>query len=326
MVVSTSVIVTDGVRAMVGEQKGFSGLLRKDASNSIFHCIIHQEALCGKSVQQSNCMKLVVKITSLIRGGNRSHSYRKFRSFLEETDASHGDMLLNSHIRWLGAGKCVELFFALRREIPLFLKTEISSDTTDLDQEMLNHTFLCELAFLSDITKHMNDLNMKLQGKQQNVSDLFGHVNGFRNKLKLFNTAIQRNDLTHFPCCKELAEDLSISVGSKFSTFVSNIEGMMEECKTQLTDFKNDIAFFHNPIIFVNEEQLAQLQLELCNLQADPILSTMKEKGMDLLKILPKETCPQLRDFGLRMNSVFDSTYLRETTFSNMKFIKSCFR
>jgi hypothetical protein len=72
---------------------------------------------------------------------------------------------------------------ALRREIPLFLKDEISSDTTDMEQEMLNPTFLCELVFLTDITKHMNDLNMKLQGKQQNVSNLFGHVNGFHNKL-----------------------------------------------------------------------------------------------------------------------------------------------
>jgi hypothetical protein len=109
----------------------------------------------------------------------------------------------------LSAGKCLERFSALRREIPSFLKDEISSDTTDLEQEMLNPTFFCELVFLTDITKHMNDLNMKLQRKNQNVSNLFGHVNGFRNKLKLFETAIERNNLTYFPCCKELAEKLS---------------------------------------------------------------------------------------------------------------------
>jgi hypothetical protein len=74
-----SSIVTDGAKAMV-EQKGFSGLLRKSGVKCpIFHCITHQEALCGKSVQQSNCMKVVVKITNLIRGGNRSLSHRKFR-------------------------------------------------------------------------------------------------------------------------------------------------------------------------------------------------------------------------------------------------------
>jgi hypothetical protein len=105
-------------------------------------------------------MKVVVKITNVISGGNRSLSHRKFRSFLEETDASYGDLLLHSQIRSLSAGKCLELIFALRREIPLFLKDKISSDTTDLEQKMLNPTFLRELVFLTDITKHMNDLNM----------------------------------------------------------------------------------------------------------------------------------------------------------------------
>jgi hypothetical protein len=52
---------------MVGEHRGFSGLLRKSGVKyPIFQFITHQEDLCGKSVQQSNCMKLVVKIINLI--------------------------------------------------------------------------------------------------------------------------------------------------------------------------------------------------------------------------------------------------------------------
>jgi hypothetical protein len=84
-----SSIVTDGVNAMVGEQKGFSRCLRKSSVKCpIFHCSIHHEALCGKSAQQSNHMKVVVKITNLITAGNRLLSHSKFRSFLEEIDAS----------------------------------------------------------------------------------------------------------------------------------------------------------------------------------------------------------------------------------------------
>jgi hypothetical protein len=44
---------------------------------------------------------------------------------------------------------------------------------------------------------------------------------------------------------------------------------MMKEFQTRFTDYeimKNDIALFHNPFIVVNEEQPAQLQLELCDL------------------------------------------------------------
>jgi hypothetical protein len=105
---------------MVGEPKGFSGLLRKSGVKCpIFHCIIHQEVLCGKSVQQSNCMKVVVKIINLISEGNRALSHRKFRSFLEETDDSYGDLLLHSQIRWLSAGKCLEQFFCLEKRTSL---------------------------------------------------------------------------------------------------------------------------------------------------------------------------------------------------------------
>jgi hypothetical protein len=71
----------------------------------VFHCIVYQEALCGKSVQQSNSVKVVVKITILIRGGNRALSHSKFRSFLEEIDASYGNLLLHSQIQWLSAGR-----------------------------------------------------------------------------------------------------------------------------------------------------------------------------------------------------------------------------
>jgi hypothetical protein len=59
---------------------------------------------------------------------------------------------------------------------------------------------------------------------------------------------------THFPCCKELAEELSNYEVSDFCTFISNIEGMMEEFQTRFTDFeitKNDIALFNNPFIVV---------------------------------------------------------------------------
>jgi hypothetical protein len=42
-----SSIVTDGSKAVAGEQKVFSGLLRKSGVKClIFHCNIHQEALC----------------------------------------------------------------------------------------------------------------------------------------------------------------------------------------------------------------------------------------------------------------------------------------
>ena len=80
-----SCIVTDGARAMTGNNTGLVGLLKKNGMNCItLHCIIHQQALCGKMLQTSDVMKAVVQIVNLIRGGNKAHRHRRFITFLEE--------------------------------------------------------------------------------------------------------------------------------------------------------------------------------------------------------------------------------------------------
>jgi len=58
------------------------------------------------------------------------------------------------------------------------------------------------------------------------------------------------------------------------------------------------------------------LQDELCDLQNDISLKTVKETGAEVYKILAKSSYPKLRDFGLRIYSMFGSTYLCETLFS----------
>lgn len=84
-------IVTDGAKAMVGTEIGFCGQLRKNNIYcSMIHCIIHQEALCGKIIKMTLTMKLSTKITNLIRGGNKSLSHRKFQVLLQEVNAAYG--------------------------------------------------------------------------------------------------------------------------------------------------------------------------------------------------------------------------------------------
>jgi hypothetical protein len=147
-------------------------------------------------------MKTVVRITNLIRGGNKAISHRKFREFLQQIESSYGDLLLHSEARWLSAGKYLERFFALRSEIPIFLNENFKAKTAHLENQLHVPEFLRELAFLSDITGHLNDFNLKLQGKEQTVSNLFGYIKGFRNKVKIFKVSLEKNDLAHFRACK----------------------------------------------------------------------------------------------------------------------------
>ena len=61
-----------------------------------------------------------------------------------------------------------------------------------------------DLAFLTDICGHLNDLNLKLQGKSQLITILHGDVSAFRIKLSLFHSQIINNNTCHFPNCDKI--------------------------------------------------------------------------------------------------------------------------
>ncbi|KAJ8866900.1 hypothetical protein PR048_032762 [Dryococelus australis] len=118
---------------------------------------------CGKSVKQDEVMKTVLRVVSMLRGRNRALVHRQFKQFLEELESEYGDLLLF----------CSQV----GKEIPEFLSHFISSDTADLEKVLQSSDFLRKMAFLTDITGYLNELNLKLQGKDHFVSDLVGHIN-----------------------------------------------------------------------------------------------------------------------------------------------------
>ena len=88
-------VVTDGARAMTGQGIGFAGILKNYGVNCLmFHCIIHQEALCAKSLQMSDVMITVTNIVNIIRGGNKAQRHRKFIQFLKELEADYKNVPL----------------------------------------------------------------------------------------------------------------------------------------------------------------------------------------------------------------------------------------
>ena len=87
---------TDGAPAMVGSRAGVSSLIKKElASNNAdmhdftaFHCIIHQQNLCAKSVKFDHVMKKVVSTINFIK--SRALNHRQFQQFLEDVEAECG--------------------------------------------------------------------------------------------------------------------------------------------------------------------------------------------------------------------------------------------
>ncbi|EZA48134.1 General transcription factor II-I repeat domain-containing protein, partial [Ooceraea biroi] len=78
-----------------------------------------------------------------------------------------------------------------------------------------------------------------------------------------------------------------------------------------------------NPRIVQIQEQSLDFQEELCDLQSDLFLKARPENGVEFFKILDVSRYPRLRNFGLRIFSMFGSTYLCECSFSRMKLTKT---
>ena len=96
-------VTTDGAPNMTGNINGLVGhIAQKARENNIdppasFHCIIHQQALCCKSVNWASVMSVVVSCINFIRRGALKH--RQFQEFLADIESEYGDILYHTEIR-----------------------------------------------------------------------------------------------------------------------------------------------------------------------------------------------------------------------------------
>jgi hypothetical protein len=97
----------------------------------------------------------------------------------------------------------------------------------------LNLKLKNDFAYLTDITLHLNELNLRLQRQNQLIHHLFGHIKSFENKLLLWEIQLGKNNTTHFQCLSkynvtskekyaEAISDLKIQFDSRFLDFKAN--------------------------------------------------------------------------------------------------------
>ena len=171
---------TDGAANMVGRHNGVVAKLQAKIKNlhpnlsfTHFYCIIHQQNLCSKVLKLDHVPSLVTKTVNYIRG--RSLNHRQFSQLLEDMDNQFTDVPFYTNVRWLSCHKVLKRFYLLRQEIITFL--EMEGRNTD---EMKDKSWLQDLAFAVDITAQLNDLNLKLQGKNKLITQLYDDVKCFK--------------------------------------------------------------------------------------------------------------------------------------------------
>ncbi|XP_060786769.1 general transcription factor II-I repeat domain-containing protein 2A-like [Neoarius graeffei] len=164
-------LTTDGAPAMCGEKSGLVGRMRVKMQENCtgeltaYHCLIHQETLCCKVLKMEEVMSTVTQTVNFIRAKGLNH--RQFQSFLREIDSAFTDIPYHTEVRWLSRGKILQRVFDLHKDICQFMDSKGKDCTVLWDEK-----WKCELVFLADITGHLNDLNLMLQGRDRIIIDV----------------------------------------------------------------------------------------------------------------------------------------------------------
>lgn len=319
-------ITTDGARALRGKNVGMVKLvedkIRKDNPNQAFlsfHCILHQENLCKSALNMKHVVDPVVSVVNTIRA--RALNHRQFQSLLEDMEAEHGDVLYHNNVRWLSLGKVLKRVWDLRKEILLFL--DMKGIACEFVTKMDCDEWKYELMFAADVFEMLNELNVKLQGKELLAHEMYKHVKSFQAKLSLFSRQASEGKFTHFSLLGK--EKVPANVCSKIR---DQLRSLTEEFERRFEDFRQIELKFNlltSPFSADVDAAPDELQLELIDIQSDHSLKEMFHSLplVEFYKSLSVQCFPCLRNFAARLFSIFGSTYICEQSFSCMKINKS---
>lgn len=295
-------IATDGAPSMRGNRSGLTTLLatklKTEFSRELFvcHCVIHIENLCAKSIQFQNVMQIVISTVNFIR--SKALNHRQFMDFLADMNAEYGDAIYFSEVRWLSRAK--------------------GKDTPQFN----DNCWVGDLAFLVDVTCHLSDLNIKMQGKNMLINELLTHVKTFMTKLSLWRKQLKNNNLANFPNLL----GSSATCHHKYADVTEDISSEFEERFADFIAKEDQIRIFTAPFAVEIETLPEELQMEMIELESN---SDLKDAFKDNIilefyrKYVSQTKYPYIVQHACRILSLFASTYTCEQVFSLMKMTKT---
>lgn len=170
---------------------------------------------------------------------------------------------------------------------------------------------------------------MQLQGRGHIITDMYAAVKAFKTKLRLWQTQLLQDNLSHFPCCKTMKEQVSDAVFPS-AQFAEKLCILWSDFTRRFADFeaqKNRFELLSNPFAADVESTPSNLQMKLIEQQCSDTLKAKYESvgAAEFPRFLP-DTMPQLCTQAAQTLSMFGSTYLCEQLFSLMKINKTSHR
>ncbi|XP_060119664.1 general transcription factor II-I repeat domain-containing protein 2-like [Heteronotia binoei] len=309
-------LATDGAPLMLAGEAGVAAKLKEKLVTAnpqhqffSFHCILHQETLCSKTLKMDNVTSVVIETVHFIQA--RDLDQRQFSHLLEESMIREG-VPYHTEVRWLTRGAVLKCFYELRSEIQIFMDKEGKAVP-----ELQDNEWLQDLAFMVDITEHLNSLHTKMQDRNKVVTELYDSIWGFEMKLQLWEKQLQKNNLAHFPTMKSLSGD-HVST-EKYGRKISELRNEFQERFSDFRNLQRDFRIFRNPFSVDVHEVPEELKKEIIDLQSDAELKNkFSEVGFSKFYVYLGTNYPQLQSFASKILSMFGTMYICEQLFSVM--------
>ncbi|XP_045675533.1 general transcription factor II-I repeat domain-containing protein 2B isoform X4 [Phyllostomus hastatus] len=306
--------MVDANNGLVTKLKSKVAMVCKGSDLKSICCIIHPESLCAQKLKMDHVMNVVVNSVNWICSRGLNHS--EFTTLLYELDSQYGSLLYYTEIKWLSRGLVLKRFFESLEEIDSFM----SSRGKPIPQ-LSSQDWVKDLAFLVDMTMHLNTLNVSLQGHSQIVTQMYDLIRAFLAKLCLWETHLARNNLAHFPTLKSVSRSESDGLN-----YIPKIVELKTEFQKRLSDFKvyeSELTLFSSPFSVKIESVHEALQMEVIDLQCNTVLKTKYDKvGVPEFYKYLWSSYPKYKTHCAKILSMFGSTYICEQLFSILKLSK----
>jgi len=226
-------------------------------------------------IKFQHVVSVVQKIVNSIRA--RPLQHRLFKHLLDEIDAHYGDLISHTEVRWLNTGK---LLFRFQELLPAIL--EFILDKSDLSPQLDDSRWLLDLAFITDFTAKLNDMNTQLQGENKTIVKMIGTFDSVKGNLKLWRTQLIKSVLTHFPSVQSCADGTfdasvySLCIDKLLKAFERRFNPFQERDLSESTELTSTVF----------KGNVSDLERELINFQTDLSLKT-RSNGTNFWSLLP---------------------------------------
>lgn len=320
-------ICTDGAPAMLGSRSGFISIAKEKNPALIgSHCMIHRQALASKTLPEklNIALKVAIRVVNLIKSS--AVNTRLFRVLCNDLSAEHQSLIFHTQVRWLSKGNMLSRLYELKSEVELFL---LSQGKDELHHSFTDDSFLFSLAYLADFFETLNNLNLKLQGKNSTIMDATDAIRAFLEKTQLWKRRLDApiTNFSSFPRFNELLDRQQYDVNEWRVIISAHLGLLQDEFKLYFPDLSSEdwqCKLARSPFTIDVHALPDEIQEDAIELKCD---SSAKEQFQQMgleefwASFLP--IYPRVAKEALKVLIQFSSTYLCETGFSTLAIIKT---